>query len=295
MVLLNLCTHDENKRKMLDDGGVEALVSTAGSDDEEVVSLGKEVLQLLADLHKVDELRAKRNAFGLDGMLDFLRRAGTDESTRQLAIESVAEQLWMEKGKQTELALNGGVLIVLELVQSWRTETEQILLPALWALRNVTHEHPSNQSLVAEQGGIDLLLEVANQHRAPGQGYVLESSLSALVNLVVGHERNCRRLLKLGLDDLIDLAEGPPFAPPPLSELAGPAFEWDEALGKVEKERAIERRSMEMAEAHKSNQALATSLLQVLGPYNWVVCNNCRKKSFGGSTCADCGHSVAFG
>ena len=295
MALLNLCTHDENKRRILDGGGVETLVFTAGSDDAEVVVLGREVLTLLADLKAVDELAVKRSAFGIRGMLDFLTSGTASASTRRLAVESLAEQLWMEPAKQAELCACGGIEVLFGLVSTWRAEEEKVLLPALWALRNAMHENEGHQSLVGDMGGVDLLLEVANRHIDPHTGVVLESALTCLHNMCVGHERNCRRLLKQGLDSLIDLAEGSSFPEVDPASVQGPSYTWDEAMGKADRERAVARRMAELAENQKSNQTLATSLLQILGPYNWVICVNCGKKSFGGSTCVDCGHSVAFG
>ena len=124
------------------------------------------------------------------------------------------------------------------------------------------------------------------------KGHILESGLSALINACVGHERNCRRMLRLGLDVLIDFAEGSAFdAIDPAS--VGSELH-DEALSGQEQQKAIQRRLSGIRDSQKSNKALATSLLQILGPYNWVNCQNCGHKNFGGTNCTNCGHSIAF-
>lgn len=165
-----------------------------------------------------------------------------------------------------------------------------MLLPALWALRNVTHENDENKDRVGSLHGVDVLLELSMQHTGAGSGHILESTLSALINMCIGHERNCRRVLKHGLDDLLDIAESDPNELPHHME----DLHWDETMGVVEKQRALERRRGAVSESQKTNQALATSLLQIVGPFNWVVCQNCRQKNYGGSTCSNCGHSVTF-
>jgi hypothetical protein len=290
MVILNLSAHDENKRRVLASGGVEAMVGCAGSDDAELRALAASVLRQLADLKAVDALWRAKAAFGVGDMLQLVSRSTTDPSTLRLAVESLAEQVWLEPQKQDELAASGGVQVLLGLVAA--CQDERVLLPALWGLRNATHDHPSNQSLVGEKSGVALLLEVCRHHVAPGQGDVLESALSALVNVCVGHERNCRRLLGEGLDALLDVAEGSQPGEVPLALTAG--FAWDEAMGDAEVARAKARRAGAVNDATATNQALATSLLQIVGPYNWVICANCSQKSFGGSTCKTCGRAISF-
>merc|ERR1712070_949716 len=149
---------------------------------------------------------------------------------------------------------------------------EKVLLPALWAIRNATHDHRG--------------------HKDSLKGHVLESGLSALINACVGHEQNCRNMLRQGLDVLIDFAEGGVFDPVDLSMIEREFH--DEALGVQELQRAMQRRLSGVRDAQKTNKALATSLLQILGPYNWVVCENCGHKNFGGANCTQCGHAVAF-
>ena len=78
----------------------------------------------------------------------------------------------------------------------------------MWAVRNISHDSAANKESVGDLKGIDTLLDICQHHTHFSDGHMLESALSALVNVCTGHERNCRRLLRGGLDVLIDIAEG---------------------------------------------------------------------------------------
>jgi hypothetical protein len=291
MCIMNLVLHDENKRRILDKKGVEIIVYTSGSDDGEVRELGANVLKALADLKATNELQDKKASFGVEGMVQFLVR-GENMVTKKLAIEALAEQLWLEPSKQDEIASCGGLEVIVALCESWRAQDEKVLLPALWAIRNATHDHRGNKEKIGQLQGIEVLLDVCQGHTDSLKGHVLESGLSALINACVGHEQNCRNMLRQGLDVLIDFAEGGVFDPVDLSMIEREFH--DEALGVQELQRAMQRRLSGVRDAQKTNKALATSLLQILGPYNWVVCENCGHKNFGGANCTQCGHAVAF-
>ena len=300
MVILNLNALDANKRRLLACGGVEALVSCAGSENSEVRALSAAVLQQLADLKSVDELWHAKSSFGIAGMLELVQRPSSttqppaDPWTMRLAVESLAEQVWLAPHKQDELTACGGLKFLVELIGQWRAQDQRVLLPALWALRNATHDHVGNKDLVGEGNGVQLLLDLCSHHSKHGQGDVLESTLSALVNLCVGHERNCRRLLADGLDVLLDVAEGPVDGVEEQQSSEEPSLAWDEAMSEAERARAKARRAGAVKDVTSTNQALATSLLQIVGPYNWVTCANCSQRSSGGSTCQYCGHAISF-
>ena len=44
----------------------------------------------------------------------------------------------------------------------------------------------------------------------------------------------------------------------------------------------------------KTHIALATTMLQILGPYNSIKCHNCGSHEVGGSNCKQCGHRIKF-
>ncbi|CAN0136460.1 unnamed protein product [Laminaria digitata] len=47
-------------------------------------------------------------------------------------------------------------------------------------------------------------------------------------------------------------------------------------------------------ESRETCSALATSLLQALGPFNYVVCGHCGSREKGGTTCSQCGYTITF-
>ena len=57
---------------------------------------------------------------------------------------------------------------------------------------------------------------------------------------------------------------------------------------------ALKRVRKRLEDSRKSNAALATSVLQMIGPYNWVACQNCGHRNNSGTRCLQCGHSIEF-
>jgi hypothetical protein len=45
-------------------------------------------------------------------------------------------------------------------------------------------------------------------------------------------------------------------------------------------------------QVEKNCVALATSILQLIGPYNYIVCAKCGSKNKGGSQCSTCGKKL---
>jgi len=103
---------------------------------------------------------------------------------------------------------------------------------------------------------------------------ILEAALSTILNIVIDHGPNCRRLLAAGLDTLIELAE------------AG------NATAQLAKKTAVG--GDDEFEYGETNGALASDLLQLIGPYNYIVCANCKHRNEGGTTCVMCGHAISF-
>lgn len=81
-----------------------------------------------------------------------------------------------------------------------------------------------------------------------------EAALSCLLAALMGHPHNCRVLLSLGIDQLIDMAA---------------------------------RKS-----THTHNRKLVFDILQLLGPYSYVECTNCGKRQPQGDICSQCGRAV---
>ena len=56
----------------------------------------------------------------------------------------------------------------------------------------------------------------------------------------------------------------------------------------------LKRVRKRLEDGRKANAVLATSVLQMIGPYNWVACQNCGHRNNSGTRCLQCGHSIEF-
>ena len=66
------------------------------------------------------------------------------------------------------------------------------------------HGNDKARSEVTEKGGLQLLL----RHAVSKDNDVQEASLACLVTVLLGHERNCRLMLSMGIDVLVGVAGG---------------------------------------------------------------------------------------
>ena len=109
----------------------------------------------------------------------------------------------------------------------------------------------------------------------------MESALSALVNTCIDHEKNCRKVLMQGLDVLVGIAES-----------GGSGMVKGEGSGDSG---SSGNQADENGQKYGStNASLAADVLQLIGPYNYIVCKGCKTKNQGGTTCVECGHAIAF-
>eukprot|EP00520_Triparma_pacifica_P008736 CAMPEP_0118651064 /NCGR_PEP_ID=MMETSP0785-20121206/10589_1 /TAXON_ID=91992 /ORGANISM="Bolidomonas pacifica, Strain CCMP 1866" /LENGTH=2593 /DNA_ID=CAMNT_0006543497 /DNA_START=44 /DNA_END=7822 /DNA_ORIENTATION=+ len=272
MGLLNLSIHDALKIRILEEGGVEALAGMQNSESKEAREVALNVLEALADIRNVDELADQKAAFGIAGMLQLVQT--DNDLIVKLACESLAEEVWSggEK-KQKELVELGGAEVIMKVLTKVGVG-DDILNPALWTVRNLVHDNVENKSIIGGLGGVESLIKVIGATFEQKKIPIVESALTTLVNLVVDHEKNCRMLLKEGLDVLIDVAESYEKVPEEQMEGGGGLETYLEGV--------------------KNNAALATSLLQMIGPYNFLVCSNCGMKQASGGNCASCGRAISF-
>jgi hypothetical protein len=272
MGLLNLSVHDALKIRILEEGGVQALAGMQDSESKEAREVALNVLEALADIRSVDELADQKAAFGIAGMLQLVQT--DNDLIVKLACESLAEEVWSggEK-KQKELVELGGAEVIMKVMTKVGVG-DDILNPALWTVRNLVHNNMGNKGIVGGLGGVESLIKVIGKTFQGKKFPLVERALTTLVNLVVDHEKNCRRLLKEGLEVLIEVAEA--YENVPEEDLSGGGG----------KETYVE--------GIKNNAALATSLLQMVGPYNFLVCSNCGMKQASGGNCASCGRAISF-
>ena len=254
--MVNLCVHDENKRALLDSGGTARLVElSGGSDNREIRETSAKALEMLADLPSVEELQTRKQAIGMEGMLRICTTETSDDMT-SMAAEAIAEETWKHPAQTPQRINLKGIDALLQICT--KRTSKKTLLPALWALRNLMHRNKRHQDHVARLGGIESFLTLCRRYRSDQE--LLEAVLAAIINAVMGHESNSRRILCTGLDLLIDIAED----------------------------------NGAKAGARSMNAQLAADALQLIGPHNWILCAHCGSKEHGGSRCSQCGRAIVF-
>ena len=158
MAFVNLSVHDDNKRRILDAGGVEALVRLQGSSDQEVRDTAAKALEILADVPADSELAAKKQNFGIDNMVEMLR--ADNPLIQGMAAEALAEEVWNDPSKQQQIMDKKGAEALLEAIEA--NNDKDTLLPSLWALRNLAYNNDTTKTKIGKRQGIEKLVTVCN-------------------------------------------------------------------------------------------------------------------------------------
>ena len=271
-ILLNLCVHHDNRRTILDSNGIDALVHILGDDEEVVRQTALQILSHLEDVTPPEVLVKMKTDIGLARMVQLA--STTDTLVRAVAAESIGEEVWSDKKKQTEVVQLGGVKSLVDMCANSEEPLES-LLPALWSLRNVVNNNRDAQNQLCDSNGISILVDllrgcVAGKYERQ-TGKVMEGALLCVIAAIANCERNSRRLVKIGLDVILDIADGVLVTA------------MDQSLRDI------------LVSAMKSDSinATAKAILQMLGPYNYVVCRNCqRKQDLSVTHCFSCGYKL---
>ena len=162
----------------------------------------------------------------------------------------------------------------------------QLLLPALWSLRNTVHQYYPGQMQFYFCNGVPILAQLI---RNVNTGFyqketekLLESAISCLISAVSNnHEKNSRKLVMVGLDGILDLTKESTI----LKNYQKGNYHNTASLPYIQFViKAIQSEGL---------QALVNALLLALGPYNYVICKNChRKQDLHGTSCFYCGHRL---
>jgi hypothetical protein len=189
-----------------------------------------------------------------------------------LAAEAIGEEVWRDPKKQTILKSSGGIEALVAICANVEEAIES-LLPSIWSLRNALHNNPEAKTIFEQQEGIVTTLSVISRcltGKYTNQSErMLEACLTLLSTAIINDSRNARKLLVTGLEVVMDLADG---------KLAAAKGVDDTVKRALKAEGVI---------------ALANSILQVLGPYNYVVCRHCsRKQDLRGTHCLNCGYTL---
>jgi HEAT repeat protein len=268
--LCNLCVHHSNRTTILDNYGIESCMNLLRDTDPHIVEVANQIVGHLEDITPKEVLAAAKSKFSIDALVTL--STADDPLVRALVAEALGEEVWLDASKQKVLNKLGGIPALLRIC-SRPDESITAVLPALWSLRNLLYKNPEGQNQFYDNNGMIIISEVMGKcflgAYAESSDKVMESCLGCAVNALVNHERNARRLLVAGLDHILDLAEG--------KSAARNAYR-------------IQSSHLIPVFASESIPALAKNILEMLGPYNYVVCRNCGKKQqLSGNNCILCG------
>lgn len=269
-ILSNLCIHHDNRKAILDNNGIEAIVNLYSDSDKYIQDLAASIIVILEDVTPPEVLARIKSNIGLERMVTLV--TDSDPLVRAVAAESIGEGIWGNKNNQKRVLDIGGVDALLSVISN-STELVESLLPGLWSLRNLLHNNLNVQNQFNYRDGITVVVHSIG--RALSGIYndqtekILEAELAVLVTAILNHEKNARRLLSVGLEILLDIADGKLYLSSGTDAIVKKALS---AEGIV---------------------ALSKYLLSMLAPYNYVVCKNCHKKQdLHGTTCLTCGYRL---
>ena len=303
--------YDPNKKRILVEGGVEGLTNCAGSESHQARDMAAEVMEVLADVAGENEMDAMKDKFGPGGMIELLRtNAKTNTLVAGLAADSIGEKCDGSDESRDSFIQAGAIEALLFAVTKEKDgsrvtemgDLSDFYLKTLWTLRSLLKGHLHGRDRFGDGHGIVNLLELLNvQNNEFARAEEIKTvSLSILVESVVDHERNSRRLLRSGLDRIIELAEKILPLPPrksvytPKTDVPGSGPESPDKKKNAKKTSVVSvgsKKPWQMIKGEeKDTSQMALEILQLVGPHGWVVCTNCGTRAPGGTVCSHCGH-----
>lgn len=267
-IINNMCIHHIVRRQLLDVNGIDRIVNLLAHEDIQVQETAGQVLEMLEDVTPPEVMAWAKKEIGLARMITL--STSKDPLVRAVAAESIGEEVWRNPQKQKIVNELSGVESLLSLCQN-PLESVTSVLPALWSLRNVLHKNYDGQNQFQDNDGCSAVILVLKRclrgEFTDQSDKILEACLSCLISAIQNHEHNARRLLRVGLDILMDVAEE-----------------------KIQASMGVDRLVKHGLESI-SVISLSKSLLSMLSPYNYVVCKNCQKRqNMSGTHCISCGY-----
>jgi len=274
--LANLAVHDVHKTQIIRENGVETITRICGSGCPETSRHADKVLEILADMSKAGEIAARREQYGMKGLIDLL--FGEEEyhgqsqlqkgmqGSQALAIDELGTMCAESDTRRREFLRYEGHKAVLQLLgqDSCEDQAEKKLAQrCLWICRNLMQKGGiMYQDIMGAHHLHMKIIKILSKHfqqtekTEEDQGLVrhedlCEAALACLFTFVSNHKTNSRRVLSTGLRNLVMIAEA--------------------------------------SKTHTINSELAASVLQMMGPHAWIVCSNCKSNERSGSTCSNCG------
>jgi hypothetical protein len=198
-------------------------------------------------------------------------------------------------------------------------EDIQSIIPSLWSLRNTIHHYYPGQMQFYLCNGISILCQLI---RNINTGFyqketktLLEATISCLIAAISdNHEKNSRKLVMVGLDAILELTKESMLLKKynQRKKKMAQQLKENERGGRRRRGRKEGKGDEEEESGNNDDdddqpylyfvveaiqdeglQALVSSLLLALGPFNYVVCVNCqRKQDLHGTSCVYCGHRL---
>ncbi len=315
-IICNLCVHHNNRKLILNNGGIEALVSLQNDHEVYIQNLSVQIIEHLEDVTPPEVLARMKVDIGIDRMVQLL--SDNDPLVRAVAAETIGEEIYKNpRMAQRHIVKLGGVDALLSVVSGLKEPIES-LLPGLWSLRNLLTDCVDAQSQFEYRDGIEAVLSVVPRCYAGDfkqqVDKVLEAVLTCFQTAIKGHDRNSRKLLLTGLETIMDIADGGAIKnmgllvarEPPGSGYGRREKDHRSAEEKeMDREKAADSRAVVkalkggVASAHGQTNsasgliAVAKTILQNLGPYNYIVCRTCHKRqNLSGQNCLACGNKL---
>ncbi|GBG27444.1 Vacuolar protein 8 [Hondaea fermentalgiana] len=296
--LTNLAVHDVHKTVILRHGGVEIVTGLCASDCVETARHASRILEVMADMSRAEELEARRERFGIQGLVDLLRGEEQYEgqtnllqglsSVQVLACEQIAaEAASPHESKRRDLIKHGGHKALAALVQAAASAGSdavalQVAQRALWALR-----------IIMQHGG-NFYQDLCGAHDIHE---VAIGTLEALVDTIPSSSttRGDREEIASGdASDGLQLTTARDVCEGAVGTLFVLCYQHERNSRRV-LQRGL-KVLINIADAFPASDPLnevTRRLLRVMGPHSWIRCVNCSSKQKGGRTCSGCGHALA--
>ena len=278
--------------------------------------MASEVMDVLADLAGQNEMDAMKDKFGPGGMIELLKsNAKTNSLVAGLAADSIGEKAMVSVESKVSFVQFGSVEALLYAVsvdvdpqdgtESRVTnmgDLSDFYLKVLWTLRSLIKNNTTAKERLGDDKGIENMLGLLHiqSNEFERSEEIKTVALSILIESVVDHEKNSRRLLRNGLDTIISLAEKVLPAPPRKSVFTpktGFPGEMPPGGDRMPGGKAValvpmkEKKPWQRVHGEeKDTSQMALEILQLVGPHGWVVCTNCGTRAPGGTVCSHCGH-----
>jgi hypothetical protein len=290
------------------------LVSLQNDPEVYIQNLSVQIIEHLEDVTPPEVLARMKVDIGIDRMVQLI--TDSDPLVRAVAAETVGEEIYKNpRLAQRHIVKLGGVDALLALIAG-KKEPIESLMPALWSLRNLLTDCPEAQGQFEYRDGVDVVLGVVPRCYAGDfkqqVDKVLEATLTLLQTAIKGHDRNSRRLLLAGLETIMDIADGSAIKSMGLLVPREQPFgsygqrkedTRDPSVKEAEREKMADSRAVvkalkggvtgSQANVNSGLIAVAKTILQTLGPYNYVVCRTCHKRqNLSGTNCLQCGNKL---